>query len=261
MLKYTLSVFIILFNLHCIAGEIKAFSTNPLCLLPVVINRDTATWTDASRKRVIPLAFYNQTDSKKKLSAGLKQKLVIINTGYQGKNTDYSYIAKNLADAGFFVVTIQHDLPSDSPISTNGDIQQTRLPFWNRGVETILFVINRLKQTYPDLDYKHLNLIGHSNGGDMVMLLATRYPEIAYKIVSLDNRRVAFPRADHPKLLSVRSGDQVADKDVIPSVEEQKRFGMKIVKVGTEHNDMGGMGSENQLQEINKYILDFLKGT
>lgn len=260
MFKHIFLFFVVLFILGCKARKTDTSLSSDSPAASIVINRDTTTWLDAKRNRVIPLAFYTRLNSGKPVDTAAKQRPVVINTGYQGKSTDYSYIAKKLADEGFFVVTIQHDLSADNPIPITGNIQQSRLPFWDTGVESILFVIKKMKQSYPKLDYKHLNLIGHSNGGDMVMLLASRYPEVAYRIISLDNRRVAFPRAAYPKLLSIRSSDQVADAGVIPSEQEQQRFGMKLVKVETEHNDMGGMGNEKQLQEINKYILDFLKG-
>lgn len=215
---------------------------------------DTITLHDSTRNRLIPIATYytqNQHNTTKK-------KLVILNPGYGGKNTDYRYIANDLAISGYFVVTVQHDLATDDSLPKTGDIYKLRKPIWDRGVKNIFFVTSKIKNQYPQLDYDNIILIGHSNGGDMAMLIANEYPEFARVIISLDNRRVAFPRSDHPKIFSIRSSDQPADPGVLPSADEQKKYNIKIVKVNTSHNDMGGMGTKTQKWEINHYILKFL---
>lgn len=157
------------------------------------------------------------------------------------------------------VVTIQHNLPNDS-LPRTGDLYKVRKPFWDTGVKSIFFVAAKLKKIYPQLDYHNIILIGHSNGGDMAMLIANEYPNFAKTVISLDNRRVPFPRSSKPKIFSIRSSDQPADPNVLPSAEEQKKYNIKIVKVNTIHNDMGGMGTDTQKQEINNYILNFLNG-
>jgi hypothetical protein len=90
------------------------------------------------------------------------------------------------------------------------------------------------------------------------MLIANEYPDFAKVVITLDNRRAPIPRTDHPKIFSIRSGDQPADAGVLPTPEEQEKYHIKIVKVSTIHNDMGGMGTEAQKAEINKYIIDYL---
>ncbi len=121
-------------------------------------------------------------------------------------------------------------------------------------------MLHELERLKPGLDYKHLILIGHSNGGDMSMLFAQKYPDLVDKVISLDNRRMAFPRTKRPKLYSLRSSDQPADEGVLPTPEEQKRFGITIIKLpNTVHNDMNDDGTAAQQEEINEYILGFLK--
>lgn len=215
---------------------------------------DTITLLDSTRNRLIPIAAYYLTNQ----SNTAKKKLVILNPGYGGRNTDYQYIANDLAINGYFVVTIQHDLSTDDPLPTTGDIYKLRKPIWERGIKSIFFVTNKIKNQYPQLDYDNIILIGHSNGGDMAMLIANEYPEFAKIIISLDNRRVAFPRSDHPKIFSIRSSDQPADPSVLPSADEQKKYNIEIVRVNTKHNEMGGMGNKPQKREINHYILKFL---
>lgn len=90
------------------------------------------------------------------------------------------------------------------------------------------------------------------------MLIANEYSKFAKIVITLDNRRVPMPRSASPRVFSIRSVDQPADPNVLPSDEEQKRYNIRIVKVNTTHNDMGGMGTDAQKKEINRLINDFL---
>jgi len=109
------------------------------------------------------------------------------------------------------------------------------------------------------LYYHNLVLIGHSNGGDMCMLFAQQHPQLVAKVISLDNRRMPFPRTAHPRIYSLRSSDQPADEGVLPTAEEQAQYHMRIIQLpNTMHNDMGDHGTDEQKQEIVRYILEFL---
>ena len=55
--------------------------------------------------------------------------VVIINHGYGAKNTEYSFIANVLADKGYFVISIQHDLESDAPLPRTGNLFERRKNF------------------------------------------------------------------------------------------------------------------------------------
>ena len=218
---------------------------------------DTSNLFDKSRNRVIPIAIYTP---KYKVN----KQVVIMSHGYgQNKGGDYlaySYLTENLADKGYFVVSIQHELPTDSLIPTSGIPQIVRRPFWDRGADNILFVIQSLKQLYSELDFKRITLIGHSNGGDMTALFPQKYPNIVSKIITLDNRRMALPRTIIPKVYSLRSSDQPADQEVLPTNEEQKKFNLKIVKLpNTIHNNMDNNANDAQRKEINDYVILFLK--
>jgi len=223
------------------------------------VSLDTLKLYDQSRQRVIPVAIYKpQTDKKVK-----NQKVVIFSHGYgQNKGGDYlayTYLTAFLASKGFFVASIQHELPSDDLLPLTGIQQIVRLPFCERGAENILFVINELKKTNPELDFKHLTIIGHSNGADMAALFPQKYPNIAYKIITLDNRRMALPKTKDVKVYSLRSSDQPADEGVLPTSAEQKQFGIKIIKLpATTHNEMDDHANDEQRQEIRNYLLTFL---
>lgn len=62
------------------------------------------TLVDTSRNRNIPIEIYQADKSNK------KRPIVIINHGYKVKNTEYSSIANFLAQKGYYVVSIQHEL-------------------------------------------------------------------------------------------------------------------------------------------------------
>jgi len=214
---------------------------------------------DSARHRSIPVAYYVPSTDE----TGKAEKVVIFSHGYNqnkpGANKSYSYLTGALASRGYFVASIQHELSGDSLLPMKGNVQETRRGNWERGSANILFVLNELKRLRPDLDFSHLILIGHSNGADMSLLFASKYPQLVDKVISLDNRRMAIPRVSHPRIYSLRSSDQLPDKDVLPTPQEQQTYGMKIIRLPhTIHNNMGNNGSSSQRAEIIRYVLGFV---
>ncbi len=219
---------------------------------------DTLKLYDQSRQREIPISIYKPTSK-----VSVKQKIVIFSHGYgQNKGGDYlaySYLTEFLATKGFLVVSIQHELSTDSLLPLTGNPQIVRRPCWERGADNILYVINELKKRNPDLDFKHITLIGHSNGGDMSALFPQKYPNIVEKIITLDNRRMALPKSKKVKVYTLRSSDQPADEGVLPTEKEAKKYKIKIVKLAnTTHNEMDDNANDEQRKEIQKYILTFI---
>jgi pimeloyl-ACP methyl ester carboxylesterase len=220
---------------------------------------DTAKLFDNKRNRVIPIATYTP-----KIKQKLQKELVILSHGYGankgGDYLAYSYIATFLANNGFIVLSIQHELPTDSLLPLTGIPQIVRRSNWERGVENILFVLNNFKQNNQHLKFENVSLIGHSNGGDMSMLFAEKYPNLINKVISLDNRRVALPRTTQPKVYSLRSSDMPADVGVLPTLQEQEQYKIIIVNLpNTIHNDMDDGANTAQRKEINSYLLSFLR--
>lgn len=221
---------------------------------------DTLVLFDQSRQRDIPIAIYRPDKDEIKTK---DKKIVIFSHGYyynkSGSYLKYSYLTRFLASKGYYVVSIQHELSSDNLLPLTGNPQVLRCPFWERGADNILFVINNLKKTNPDLDFKGITLIGHSNGADITALFPQKYPDIVHKIITLDNRRMVLPKSKKLKVLSLRSSDQIADEGVLPTEKEQKMFGITIIKLPkTIHNDMDDNANTEQREEINHYILTFL---
>lgn len=216
------------------------------------LRTDSLPLFDAARKRLVPVLAYSPEHRG-------KLKPAILSHGYGGHNDAYGFIAWFLAAHGYYVASIQHEIPGDEPIPARGIPYVVRMPHWQRGAQNILFVIEELKKKEPGLDYKNLLLIGHSNGGDMSMLFSQEHPDLVSTVISLDNRRMPFPRSQRPRVFSIRSSDQPADSGVIPSPEEQARYQMKVVKLpATMHNDMWDGGTEAQKAEIIGYLADFL---
>lgn len=211
--------------------------------------------TDQARGRLVPVALYTEVPSQ----VG-RLKPAILSHGYGAKNTDYAFIATYLATHGYCVASIQHEIAGDEPLPTTGKPYETRMPSWQRGVQNVLFVLDELKRMRPDLDYGQLLLLGHSHGGDTSMLFAHRHPALVRAVISLDNRRMPFPRVKQPRLFSIRSSDQPADDGVIPSPQEQTKLGIRVVTLpATAHNDMWDGGTEQQKTEIIRHIDGFLR--
>lgn len=213
---------------------------------------------DCRRNRPIPVAMY----APKTMNANTVP--VIFNHGYDGckkidSNQDYEYLTEFLSSKGYYVISIQHDLPTDKLLAMDEPFMNSRMPFWKKGVDNIRFVVEEFQKLIPDLDWKSLVLIGHSNGGDMVMLTATEYPDLADKAISLDHRRMIIPRTAQPKIMTLRGCDYPADDGVLPSKSEQKRYNIVVVDLdGIGHSDMCKNGTVEQHDKINELIYHFL---
>ncbi|WP_228413479.1 alpha/beta hydrolase [Chryseobacterium sp. CH21] len=210
------------------------------------VRLDTLTLFDQSRNRKIPVAFYYPKTNKKIPN----QQVIIFNHGYGfNKGGDYfvySYLTEKLASKGYFTVSIQHELTTDSLLPTEGNLQIVRRPFWQNGSDNILLVLNELKNANPELDYQHLTLVGHSNGGDMAALFTNQHPNLVYKLITLDNRRMFLPRTSVPKVYTLRSNDYPADEGVLPNEEEQKKYHMTVQPTLINHGHMDNKGTDEE---------------
>lgn len=186
---------------------------------------------DSSRGRAIPVALYGATP-------GRPRPLALISHGYGGNNRAYSFIAEALAERGYVVASVQHELAGDPPMPTRGEPAVVRRPFWEQGAANLRFVIAELRSR-GIANRRPVLLVGHSNGGDSSMLLAAQQGIAVGTVFTLDNRRMKMPRTARPRICSVRSSDQPADAGVLPTAAERKRYKMVIGTVpGLIHNDM-----------------------
>ncbi|SEH32327.1 alpha/beta hydrolase [Chryseobacterium culicis] len=222
------------------------------------VKRDTLTLLDPVRNRRIPVAFY-YPETRKKIA---NQQVIIFNHGYGfNKGGDYfvySYLTEKLASKGYFTVSIQHELATDRLLPTEGNLQIVRRPFWQNGSDNILLVLNELTKIKPELDYKHLTLIGHSNGGDMAALFTNQHPNLVYKLITMDNRRMFLPRTSVPKIYTLRSNDYPADEGVLPNEQEQKKNYMTIQPTLINHNHMDNKGTDEEKKTLSDFVLKYL---
>jgi hypothetical protein len=190
--------------------------------------------------------------------------VAILNHGNTVKFTEYSFLANLLAARGYMVVSIQHDLDTDEPMVTKvGEEYVGRRMQYNRGIANIMFAIDELKKIQPNSDYHHLTMIGHSNGGDISMYFAKRYPGMIKKVVTLDNLRVPFATDGKFKILSFRSQDPVfkADPGVVPDDETCAKAGITVVRTGYQHTDMSDRGPDEVKSRIGGILDKFLDET
>jgi len=202
---------------------------------------------DKAREREVSIVIY---ENKKKDNLPV----VIINHGYGVKNTEYSFIANALADRGYFIVSIQHDLESDVPLPRTGNLFERRKPLWERGVQNISFVMNELKKEKPNLNLNQIILIGHSNGGDISMMFIDKYSEKVSKVISLDSLRYPFPADKNRPILHFSANDTKADHGVIPDK------GVKTIAIeGAKHMDFCDRGAPHIKEQTAQSIVSFLK--
>jgi len=187
--------------------------------------------------------------------------VAILSHGNTVKSTEYSFLANAFAARGYMVISIQHDLASDDPMVTKvGEEYVGRRLQYNRGIGNIMFALDEMKKAYPNADYHHLTLIGHSNGGDISMYFAKLHPDLVKKVVTLDNLRVPFVTDGKIKILSFRSSDPVfkADPGVVPDDDICAKAGIEVVRTQFQHNDLSDRGPEQAKTYIESKVHQFL---
>jgi len=219
---------------------------------------DTITLLDKQRNRKIPIAIYQPEDIKKSNNIP-----ILFSHGYGENNGEdylkvYNYLTEFLASEGYFVISIQHELKTDELLAMTGKLQETRRPNWERGVRNIYYVLQEIKKQYPKLKYNELTLIGHSNGGDMTVLFAHKYPTIAKKIITMDNRRMELPRTSQPQIFTLRSKDYPADENVLPNSEELKKYNITVQFTEINHSNMDNDANETERNYLKSKILEYL---
>src|SRR5690606_15212549 len=111
---------------------------------PVVVaaerpNPESLTLTDTGRARDIPVQLYFPAAGPK-CTRRRSCPVAILSPGYGLPHTGYSFLADMFASEGYLVVAVQHDLPSDPPLTGKGDLIKVRTPAWQRGAENLRFV-------------------------------------------------------------------------------------------------------------------------
>jgi pimeloyl-ACP methyl ester carboxylesterase len=217
------------------------------------------TLVDGARGRTIPVAIYLPS-AKTRCAPARRCPVAVLSGGYGVSHFDYAFLARALTTLGYLVVSIQHDLPTDAALATTGDLVALRTPVWQRGGDNIRFAHAVLAAEYPGFAWDAVLLIGHSNGGDISTWLADDEPGIVAALITLDHRRMPLPRASAPRMLSIRAGDFPADPGVLPTPEEQRLLGLRVVTItGARHDDMNDAGSSRLKRAIVGEVRQFLK--
>ena len=230
------------------------------------IHHKTLTFLDPLRSdRTVSIDVAVRRDREMESMAAMAElPVAILSHGNTVKNTEYSFLTNLFAARGYLVMSIQHDLDTDPPMVTKvGEEYVGRRMQYNRGIFNIKFAIEEMKKQYPNADYDHLTLIGHSNGGDISMYFAKLHPNLVKKVVTLDNLRVPFVTAGKFKILSFRSHDPQfkTDPGVIPTDEECEKAGIQVVKTDFQHNDMRDTGPDDAKNSIQGMLDKFLSDT
>ena len=217
------------------------------------------TLYDTARSRQIPVAIYSP-------ESGSIRGMVIFNHGYDrnkgGSYRAYSYLTRTLAQQGYYVLSIQHELPGDDLLAMSGDLYRERMPNWQRGVGNILHVHGTIRKLRPDLPWHNTILIGHSNGGDTSMLAAATHPGLARTVITLDHLRHPIPRTSAPRIHTLRASNTEADPGVIPTEEEPTRHRIGLIRLeNMNHGDMDDKGTPEQHQRICREVLGILSET
>jgi dienelactone hydrolase len=227
------------------------------------IHHSTLTFHDVLRSdRTVSVEVAVRRDREMEAMADMIElPVAILSHGNTVKHTEYSFLTNLFAARGYMVVSIQHDLDTDDPMVTKaGEEYVGRRMQYNRGVFNIMFAIENLKKQYPDADYHHLTLIGHSNGGDISMYFAKMHPDLVKKVVTLDNLRVPFLTDGKVRILSFRSKDPVfkADPGVVPDDETCAKAGITVVQTDFQHNWLSDRGPDNVKDSIQAKVQAFL---
>jgi len=227
------------------------------------IHHKTLTFVDPLRSdRTVTVDLAIRRDREMEAMADMIElPVAILSHGNTVRHTEYSFLTNLFAARGYMVVSIQHDLETDDPMVTRaGEEYVGRRMQYNRGIFNIKFAVDELKRQYPNADYGHLTLIGHSNGGDISMYFAKLHPEIVRKVVTLDNLRVPFMTDGKIKILSFRSRDPVfkADPGVVPDDDICAKAGITVVRTQFQHNELSDRGPDNVKETIQAKVQAFL---
>jgi len=226
------------------------------------IRHETLNLMDTARNRPVAVDIAVRWDTELRADAGyMTLPVAIISHGNTVKNTEYSFLANVLAARGYFVASIQHDLPTDPPMVTKvGELYVGRQPQYLRGVANIKFAVEQMRKVQPNADYDDLTLVGHSAGADISMYFAKMYPNHIKEVVTLDNFRVPFMTDGRFKILSFRSKDPQfkTDPGVIPPKGVREKSGITVVQTGYQHTDMSDRGPDDVKSTIQGMLDKFL---
>jgi pimeloyl-ACP methyl ester carboxylesterase len=184
--------------------------------------------------------------------------VAILSPGYGLAGSDYSFVTSYLNGMGYLVVALQ-DSAGGKRIDPNAPVSKQVQAMARVASQSISSAIDETAVRYPQFDWQHLLLVGHSLGGDSSAQFAADNANRVSGLISLDSRRVALPRSAGIHVLTIRASDTTADPGVLPGDDERSRYGTCVVHIeGSRHNDMQDAGSEQLKTGIRSAIDTFL---
>ena len=230
-----------------------------ISILPIVVSAENITIRDSVRDRSIPIEinfpieYENCTHQK-------RCQVAFVSAGNHVPFTKYKFITKSLNEHGYMTVSIDHELPNDPPLSKTGDLYQTRIENWKRGAKTIKYLKGKLESRFPTYDFNKLTLVGHSNGGDISAWFSNDNNDYIHQLITLDSKRVSLPKNNNIRVLSIRSPEYPTALGVLPTIEDQKLYGICIVDMSaSKHMDFTDFGVDRVQKKTIKTMLGFLK--
>ncbi|PKG37392.1 alpha/beta hydrolase [Psychromonas sp. Urea-02u-13] len=229
-----------------------------LALLSLSSFAEHANIYDESRDRNIPISIA-YPDNVKACQSSRPCEVIFISAGYRVPYEKYTFLTGLLTKLNYLVVSIDHELPSDPPLSRTGDLYETRIENWQRGAKTLEVVQDKLSKRFINYNFKQLTLIGHSNGGDISTWLANENSSYVKQLITLDHKRVTLPKNKKLKVLSITSPEYPIKKGVLLTPSERKRYAVCIIEIAnSKHMDLTDYGSvivkEKVIQIINRFL-------
>ena len=180
---------------------------------------------DHARARSVPVLVYVPDEITESLP------IVIFNPGYQDQKDlikpdnilayrKWEYLAKYFTDKNYAFIAIQHDLPGDvdglETIDPKLPATEARKHLWIRGEQNIFFVIDELKQQFPEFNFDNFIIAGHSNGGDIAKFFSNNHEEAISSVIIFDARRCPIRAGSKQKLLMFEATDTSTDIGILP---------------------------------------------
>lgn len=211
--------------------------------------------TSATTQKPIPAHVYLPQQMHK----SKKTPVILLSGGYKTNAQDsylsYRFLAEALSAQGFAVISVQHESKDDAPLAFEGNIAEQRAPIWAQGVDNLHTVRKELAKKFPAFQWKKIFLIGHSHGGDISTLYATKNSDQLAGLITLDHRRVPLPRNHQLPILSLRSSDQTADAGVLIPDDDVSFPNIQILPLDEVlHNAMDDSGDEATHAKILKEV-------
>lgn len=236
----------------------RTFAVLLLTLAAFATQAETLNIIDGQRERVIPVTIDYPTDPSSCLVTS-PCPVAVISAGYRVPYQQYQFLSEPLNTQGYLTVAVDHELENDPPLSRTGDLYQTRLENWRRGAQTLDYLQRELAKKFPEYQFDHLTLIGHSNGGDISAWLANENQPYVSAVITLDHRRVSLPKRSDVRVLSLRATEYPTAPEVLLSDNEQQQYDGCIVTIpDSKHMDMSDYGEPEIKQQVAAVVTGFL---